>query len=143
MPNNNEETFSNPIAPPSMQPPQSSQPLDADEDEHRLTNDDFRSFLMTPRVGGETRSSTSASTSSSSLKSRPGAVKEFGESDDPNVKRRKKKLYYAKLRQQEEERQKELAAKYRDRATERREGKNIDYQHNDGQVSIQIIHCIA
>merc|ERR1712226_1521166 len=28
-------------------------------------------------------------------------------------------------------RQKELAAKYRDRSNERREGKNTDYQHND------------
>jgi len=117
------ETFSNPPAPPS-----SSQPVDADEDEHRLTNDDFRSFLMTPRVGSST-----SSQSSTTNKVRPGAVKEFGDSDDPHAKRRKKKLYYAKLRQQEEERQKELAAKYRDRATERREGKNSDYQHNDGQ----------
>merc|ERR1712168_360337 len=84
---------------------------------------------MTPRVG----EAKSSSASLSSGKVRPGAVKDYGESDDPNVKRRKKKLYYAKLRQQEEERQKELAAKYRDRATERREGKNVDYQHNDGQ----------
>merc|ERR1712168_1591115 len=84
---------------------------------------------MTPRVG----EAKSSSTSLSSGKVRPGDVKDYGESDNPNVKRRKKKLYYAKLRQQEEERQKELAAKYRDRATERREGKNIDYQHNDGQ----------
>lgn len=45
------------------------------------------------------------------------AVKDFGEADDPHAKRRKKKLYYAKLRQQEEERQKELAAKYRDRVS--------------------------
>jgi len=116
------ETYSNPIAPPNT-----SIPLDADEDEHRLTNDDFRSFLMTPRVD----SRSSSSSSSSTTKVRPGALKEFGEADDPHAKRRKKKLYYAKLRQQEEERQKELAAKYRDRATERREGKNTDYQHND------------
>merc|ERR1712168_1651778 len=84
---------------------------------------------MTPRVG----EAKSSSTSLSSGKVRPGAVKDYGESDDPNGKRRKKKLDYAKLRQQEEERQKELAAKYSDRAAERREGKNIDYQHNDGQ----------
>lgn len=114
------ETFSNPIAPAQT----SSQPVDADEDEHRLTNDDFRSFLMTPRVDGKS--------ATSSTKVRPGTVKEFGESDDPHVRRRKKKLYYAKLKQQEEERQKELAAKYRDRASERREGKNTDYQHNEG-----------
>merc|ERR1712168_350171 len=82
---------------------------------------------MTPRVG----EAKSSSTSLSSGKVRPGDVKDYGDADDPNAKRRKKKLYYAKLRQQEEERQKELAAKYRDRATERREGKNVDYQHND------------
>ncbi|XP_057313746.1 protein Red-like [Hydractinia symbiolongicarpus] len=110
------ETFSNPVA------PASSKPNEPDEDEQRLTNADFRSLLMTPRAQPKVPPPS---------KQRPGALKDFSEADDASAKRRKKKLYYAKLRQQEEERQKELASKYRDRATERREGKNSDYQYND------------
>ena len=47
--------------------------------------------------------------------------------NDPGEERRKKKSYYAKLKKAEEEREKELAAKYRDRATERRNNANKDY----------------
>jgi len=112
-----DEVFSNPIAPVSHKPGP-----DAEEDEQKLTNADFRSLLMTPRDKPKVPPPT---------KSRSGVLKDYADADDPYAKRRKKKLYYAKLRQQEEERKKELAAKYRDRATERREGKNDDYQHND------------
>ncbi|CAK9294856.1 unnamed protein product [Gordionus sp. m RMFG-2023] len=45
--------------------------------------------------------------------------------------RRKRKMYFAKLKKEEEEREKILAAKYRDRAKERREGENPDYQNVD------------
>uniref|UniRef100_A0A3Q2Y0Y1 IK cytokine n=1 Tax=Hippocampus comes TaxID=109280 RepID=A0A3Q2Y0Y1_HIPCM len=40
-------------------------------------------------------------------------------------------LYYAKLRQQEMERERELAEKYRDRARERRDGVNKDYEETE------------
>ncbi|NP_001086873.1 IK cytokine L homeolog [Xenopus laevis] len=43
----------------------------------------------------------------------------------------RKKSYYAKLRQQEIEREKELAEKYRDRARERRDGVNKDYEETE------------
>jgi len=109
------EPFSNPMAPPSHQI--------TEEEEQRLTNADFRTLLMTPR--------DTPRVAPPSSRSRPGVPKEFSEADDASAKRRKKKLYYAKLKKQEEEREKELNEKYRDRATERREGKNIDYQHND------------
>ncbi len=39
--------------------------------------------------------------------------------------------YYAKLRQQEMERERELAEKYRDRARERRDGFNKDYEETE------------
>lgn len=39
--------------------------------------------------------------------------------------------YYAKLRQQELERERELAEKYRDRARERRDGVNKDYEETE------------
>uniref|UniRef100_A0A8C7TFU9 IK cytokine n=1 Tax=Oncorhynchus mykiss TaxID=8022 RepID=A0A8C7TFU9_ONCMY len=39
--------------------------------------------------------------------------------------------YYAKLRQQEVERERELAEKYRDRARERRDGVNKDYEETE------------
>ncbi|XP_065669193.1 protein Red isoform X2 [Hydra vulgaris] len=106
------ESFSNPIAPANHK---------MSEEESRLTNADFRSLLMTPR----------ATPSVAPPKLRLGVPKEFADADDAYAKRRKKKLYYAKLKKQEEEREKELNAKYRNRALERREGKNADYQHND------------
>lgn len=96
----------------------------SEEEEQRLTNADFRNLLMTPRVGGTPKVAPPS-------KNRPGVPKDFADADDAYAKRRKKKLYYAKLKKQEEEREKELSQKYRDRATERREGKNTDYQHNE------------
>ena len=41
---------------------------------------------------------------------------------DAGEKRKKKKSYYAKLKRQEDDKMAELAAKYRDRAKERRDG---------------------
>ena len=46
-------------------------------------------------------------------------------------RRRKKKVFYAKLRKEEVERQAEMDSKYRDRAKERRDGKNPDYEHTE------------
>eukprot|EP00111_Clytia_hemisphaerica_P003679 TCONS_00010526-protein len=110
-----ESEFSNPIA-----PLHHHQDHEEEEDIQKLTNNDFRSLLMTPRDNPK-----------APPPKRPGASKDFSEADDAHAKRRKKKLYYAKLKQQEEERQKELASKYRDRATERREGKNTDYAQTE------------
>uniref|UniRef100_A0A4W4FTV2 IK cytokine n=1 Tax=Electrophorus electricus TaxID=8005 RepID=A0A4W4FTV2_ELEEL len=57
--------------------------------------------------------------------------REYNEDEDPAARRRKKKSYYAKLRQQELERERELAEKYRDRARERRDGVNKDYEETE------------
>lgn len=102
----------------------------------KLTNADFRKLLMTPRT---TPVPTNAvpiikHTSSSHNKPQerlktvplPSAVV-----DDKAEKRRKKKSYYAKLKKQEEDKMAELAERYRDRAKERREGQNPDYQVED------------
>ncbi|KAL0275647.1 UNVERIFIED_CONTAM: hypothetical protein PYX00_003444 [Menopon gallinae] len=53
------------------------------------------------------------------------------ETEDKAERRRKKKSFYAKLKKQEEDKMAELAEKYRDRAKERREGQNPDYQAED------------
>merc|ERR1719361_2447063 len=65
----------------------------------------------TPKVGG-----TSSSGSGS------GSTSENKELSEKAEKRKKKKSFYAKLKRQEDDKMAELAAKYRDRAAERRDG---------------------
>nr|XP_054586982.1 protein Red isoform X1 [Nothobranchius furzeri] len=112
------ESYSNPLA-----------PDDHELDDHRgasqakLTNDDFRKLLMTPRA---------TPSSAPPTKSRHHEMpRDYNEDEDPAARRRKKKSYYAKLRQQEMERERELAEKYRDRARERRDGVNKDYEETE------------
>ncbi|KAG8439104.1 hypothetical protein GDO86_005351 [Hymenochirus boettgeri] len=118
MPERDSDMFSNPLAPDGHEV----------EDLHsfqqsKLTNDDFRKLLMTPR---------STPSSAPPTKSRHHEMpREYNEDEDPAARRRKKKSYYAKLRQQEIEREKELAEKYRDRAKERRDGVNKDYEETE------------
>uniref|UniRef100_A0A096LRR1 IK cytokine n=1 Tax=Poecilia formosa TaxID=48698 RepID=A0A096LRR1_POEFO len=112
------ESYSNPLAPEGHE-----------VDDHRsaaqskLTNDDFRKLLMTPRA---------TPASAPPTKSRHHEMpRDYNEDEDPAARRRKKKSYYAKLRQQEMERERELAEKYRDRARERRDGVNKDYEETE------------
>lgn len=112
------ESYSNPLAPEGHE-----------VDDHRaaaqskLTNDDFRKLLMTPRATPSMAPPT---------KSRHHEMpRDYNEDEDPAARRRKKKSYYAKLRQQEMERERELAEKYRDRARERRDGVNKDYEETE------------
>uniref|UniRef100_A0A673BX88 IK cytokine n=1 Tax=Sphaeramia orbicularis TaxID=375764 RepID=A0A673BX88_9TELE len=115
---NNQDSYSNPLAPEGHE-----------VDDHRaaaqskLTNDDFRKLLMTPRA-----TPSSAPPSKSRHHEMP---RDYNEDEDPAARRRKKKSYYAKLRQQEMERERELAEKYRDRARERRDGVNKDYEETE------------
>ncbi|OCT88369.1 IK cytokine L homeolog isoform X1 [Xenopus laevis] len=112
------DMFSNPLAPEGheVEDIRSYQ-------QSKLTNDDFRKLLMTPR---------STPSSAPPTKSRHHEMpREYNEDEDPAARRRKKKSYYAKLRQQEIEREKELAEKYRDRARERRDGVNKDYEETE------------
>lgn len=104
----------------------------------RLTNDDFRKLLMTPR---STPSSAPA----------PGTIREAMANpnsmpppkDDRSEERRKKKSFYAKLKKQEDNKMAELAEKYRDRASERRQGSNPDYQSDDPIQTAQAYRAVA
>ncbi|KMZ04755.1 protein Red [Drosophila simulans] len=106
----------------------------------RLTNDDFRKLLATPRAPppGSGTSSTSAGGSLATAtfatpSTAPGATGLSGEkkkgqsSSERNDLRRKKKNFYAALKKQEDVKLQELSEKYRDRARERRDGANPDY----------------
>lgn len=103
-----------------------------EERSQRLTNEDFRRLLMTPRSAP---AATPAHTSSATHTPAPEPLEKKPSSatteDDRGERRRKKKIYYAKLKKQEENKLAELAEKYRDRAKERREGANADYQAED------------
>ncbi|KAH8351193.1 hypothetical protein KR084_010088 [Drosophila pseudotakahashii] len=106
----------------------------------RLTNDDFRKLLATPRAPppGSGASSTSgggslATATFATPSTAPGATGSSGEkkkgqsSSERNDLRRKKKNFYAALKKQEDVKLLELSEKYRDRARERRDGANPDY----------------
>ncbi|XP_063955286.1 protein Red-like [Lytechinus pictus] len=115
-----EHEFSNPLPPSNMR----HASTEDDSGLTKLSNDDFRKLLMTPRdTPGE------APPSSRPTQQKP-IVKDYNEEDDPRARRRKKKSYYAKLKKQEMEREEELAKKYRDRAAERRDGKT-DYDETE------------
>ncbi|XP_044136975.1 protein Red isoform X1 [Bufo gargarizans] len=117
MPERDSELFSNPLA------PDGHEVEDLHSFQSKLTNEDFRKLLMTPR---------STPSSAPPTKSRHHEMpREYNEDEDPAARRRKKKSYYAKLRQQEIERERELAEKYRDRAKERRDGVNKDYEETE------------
>lgn len=108
------------------------------ERSHRLTNDDFRKLLMTPRA--------SVPASAPAVPPTPGihdTLKTNTEEDDRAERRRKKKSFYAKLKKQEEDKMAELAEKYRDRARERREGANPDYQAEDPLATASGYRAVA
>ncbi|XP_075983932.1 IC cytokine homolog beag [Anticarsia gemmatalis] len=86
----------------------------------RLTNEDFRKLLMTPRAtpSGGAHPAGSVREAMANAGSMPPPAENKGEL------RRKKKSYYAALKKQEDNKLAELAEKYRDRARERRDGLN-------------------
>ena len=106
-------------------------------DSQRMTNADFRKMMMTPRsdknmtamgalalgAGNSTLGGTTPKVGgTSSSGSGQGAASENKELSEKAEKRKKKKSFYAKLKRQEDDKMAELAAKYRDRAAERRDG---------------------
>ncbi|KAH8395556.1 hypothetical protein KR222_011195 [Zaprionus bogoriensis] len=103
----------------------------------RLTNDDFRKLLATPRAPPP-GSTTSAGAGSGYLataqfatpaSAASGEKKKSQSSSERNDLRRKKKNFYAALKKQEDVKLQELSEKYRDRARERRDNANPDYQN--------------
>lgn len=104
----------------------------------RLTNDDFRKLLMTPRA-----TPSSAPAVGSIREAMANSSSMAPPKDDANEARRKKKSYYAKLKKQEDNKLAELAEKYRDRASERRNGANPDYQNVDPMNAAQAYRAVA
>ncbi|KAJ2940262.1 hypothetical protein O0L34_g11831 [Tuta absoluta] len=86
----------------------------------RLTNEDFRKLLMTPRAtpSGGAHPAGSVREAMANAGSMPPPT------ENKSELRRKKKSYYAALKKQEDTKLAELAEKYRDRARERRDGSN-------------------
>uniref|UniRef100_A0A182NNA6 RED-like N-terminal domain-containing protein n=1 Tax=Anopheles dirus TaxID=7168 RepID=A0A182NNA6_9DIPT len=136
--------------------------MPADNDHHepetpatqRLTNDDFRKLLMTPRApagSGHAAGSIRDAMSKASSGSSAGAAATPGSSSssmkppssERHEARRKKKNFYAQLKKQEDNKLAELAEKYRDRARERRDGANPDYQNLDSSSSTSAYRAVA
>lgn len=90
----------------------------------RMTNDDFRKMLMTPRVQ-QTSATPLIIPAQKDVPKTPSAPPQSDKSDA----RRKKKNFYAALKKQEDTKLQELSEKYRDRARERRDNANPDYQN--------------
>jgi len=92
----------------------------------RMTNADFRKLMMTPRAGQTPAPPTPGMTPGGGAMSggRSGAATPRSARMDKGKaeERRRKKTYYAKLKKDEDDKMAELAAKYRDRAKERRDG---------------------
>ncbi|XP_065201248.1 protein Red [Planococcus citri] len=114
-----------------MPKPEKTHQEDEGDKSHRLTNADFRKLLMTPRT---TPATMPTMVSNSATANKPQEILKTipkTEGEDKAERRRKKKIFYAKLKKQEDDKMAELAEKYRDRAKERRDGQNPDYQVED------------
>ncbi|ALC45292.1 CG18005 [Drosophila busckii] len=101
----------------------------------RLTNDDFRKLLATPRTQptGSTTSSASSNSLATAQFATTASLSEKNKIQSNNERtdlRRKKKNFYAALKKQEDVKLQELSEKYRDRARERRDNANPDYQNS-------------
>ncbi|XP_028643767.1 LOW QUALITY PROTEIN: protein Red-like [Grammomys surdaster] len=127
MPERDSEPFSSPLAP-------DGHDVDDPHSFHqsKLNNEDFRKLLMTPRASPEKEFWSFTPTSAPLPKSRHHeTAREYNEDEDPAARRRKKKSYAKLLQQEIRERERELAEKYRDRAKERRDGVNKDYEETE------------
>ncbi|XP_054712150.1 protein Red-like [Uloborus diversus] len=136
------EPFSNPL------PPTDLNSRNEDHSSHHpMTNEDFRKLLMTPRPPPH----ATAQPVAEDAHPHPPSKKHESESDDDlddslddkAEKRKRKKKYYASLNRQQEDKLAELAQKYRDRAKERRDGANPDYQNEDPITSAAGYRAVA
>ena len=98
----------------------------------RLTNNDFRKMLMTPRVPNPSSAPESEINKNSNENSTPSTSKKY--LTDRGEKRRNKKKVYAKIKKEEEARLAELSSKYRDRAKERRERNRGDKDSEEHEL---------
>lgn len=85
--------------------------------------------MMTPRVGGSTGTFRAPDSKAASKHQRKPIIKPDREEEQDN--RAKKKKFFQSMKKQEDDTLSELASRYRDRARERRDGLNPDYQSED------------
>lgn len=139
------EPFSNPIAPAHHEPAKAAQggsgAAKDNSSHHPLTNDDFRKLMMTPRPGAS--GSMAASVRREFPASVRGGRKPILNTTETNENKTKKKKFFQAMKKQEEDTLAELALKYRDRARERRDGDNPDYQKDDPTASIPAYRAVA
>lgn len=142
------EPFSNPQPPKNME----IRREDGESAHHPMTNEDFRKLLMTPRAPPVSSIAHSSEEVSSHAIPKPkeaersdddSDVDDGDETDDKAERRKKKKKFYASLNRQQEDKLAELAKKYRDRAKERRDGANPDYQNEDPITSAAGYRAVA
>lgn len=122
------EQFANPIAPAGHK-----KQNETSTNAQPLTNDDFRKLIQTPRVGSAT-----ISTSVRKQHHEPSSVrgrKPVFPSSESSGEKSKRRTVPKTPRPQEDEYLAELAQRYRDRAKERREGANPDYQNDESATS--------
>ena len=119
------ERYANPEAPDGFTPRFGGDPsgrMDLEPNTPcQLSNSDFRKLLMTPKDPSTVKT----------VKPISDHKREQLRQREAAERRRKKKLSYAKFRREEVEKLAEMEAKYRDRAKERRDGKNPDYEHTE------------
>ncbi|XP_022660432.1 protein Red-like [Varroa destructor] len=127
--------FSNPLAP-------SGHTTVPDTPSRNMTNADFRKLMMTPRANVPAAGSAGSTGGRSERISAPGSMgapaPKGVASATPShsiTERKKKKQYYASLRKAEDDKLAELAARYRDRAKERREGATTETVPTDESIS--------
>ncbi|KAG8194108.1 hypothetical protein JTE90_003049 [Oedothorax gibbosus] len=140
------EPFSNPL------PPTENASRNEDHSSHHpMTNDDFRKLLMTPRAPAHpiaTPASEEVHPPKPTVTKKQESDSDSdddgeGTSDDRAERRKRKKKYYANLNKQQEDKLAELAQRYRDRAKERRDGANPDYQNEDPITSAAGYRAVA
>ncbi|XP_042910919.1 protein Red [Parasteatoda tepidariorum] len=133
------EPFSNPLPPSEIS-------RNEDHPSHPMTNEDFRKLLMTPRAPALTPAPVTTEevkTHAATKKQDSDSDDESGTADERAERRKRKKKYYASLNKQQEDKLAELSQKYRDRAKERRDGANPDYQNEDPITSAAGYRAVA
>ncbi|KAF2355301.1 RED-like N-terminal [Trinorchestia longiramus] len=121
-----DENYSNPVAPPGESFPEDSR------GSNKLTNADFRRLMMTPRAPAASKDTSETSKTTVGEDTKAAAAQRRDPKEEARANERKKrKSYYARLKKEDEQKMAELAEKYRDRALERRDGVNPDYQVDD------------
>lgn len=137
------EPFSNPIAPAHELKSGPTTAIVPQKESHPLTNDDFRKLMMTPRAGASGSMAPPQSVRGGSVAASVRGHRKPVLSQEQNENKSKKKKLFQAMKKEEEDQLAELAARYRDRARERRDGANPDYQSEDPMASIPAYRAVA